>query len=157
MCIRDRLYFLNFSINTLTLMGLTLAIGLVVDDAIIVLENITRWIELGLPPMEAARRGMDEISFAVVAATVSTVAVFLPLAFLTDKTGLLFREFGITVATSVAISGFVALTLSPMLCARVLRHSTAERGVRALLARTFDGLANGYGAGLRPVVRHTAV
>jgi multidrug efflux pump len=146
------LYFLDFTINTLTLMGLTLAIGLVVDDAIVVLENITRWVEQGLPPMQAARRGMEEISFAVVAATVSTIAVFLPLAFLTDKTGLLFREFGITVAAAVAISGFVALTLSPMLCGRVLRHSGPERGIRASLARGFDGLANGYGRLLRPLL-----
>ncbi|MDX2167006.1 MAG: efflux RND transporter permease subunit [Deltaproteobacteria bacterium] len=138
------LYFLGATINTLTLMGLTLAIGLVVDDAIVVLENITRWVEMGTPPMEAARRGMDEISFAVIAATVSTVAVFLPLAFLSDKTGLLFREFGITVATAVAISGFVALTLSPMLCARVLRHSGAETGLKAVLARGFDSLSRGY-------------
>jgi multidrug efflux pump len=146
------LYFAGASINTLTLMGLTLAIGLVVDDAIVVLENISRWVELGLPPLEAARRGMDEISFAVVAATVSTIAVFLPLAFLSDKTGLLFREFGITVATAVAISGFVALTLSPMLCARVLRHGGAERGIKAVLARSFDSLAAGYARLLRPAV-----
>ena len=146
------LYFTGATINTLTLMGLTLAIGLVVDDAIVVLENISRWIELGLPPMEAARRGIDEISFAVVAATVSTVAVFLPLAFLSDKTGLLFREFGITVATAVALSGFVALTLSPMLCARILRHSAAEHGLKALLARGFDGLSAGYARVLRPLV-----
>jgi multidrug efflux pump len=146
------LHFTGATINTLTLMGLTLAIGLVVDDAIVVLENISRWIELGLPPMEAARRGIDEISFAVVAATVSTVAVFLPLAFLSDKTGLLFREFGITVATAVAISGFVALTLSPMLCARILRHSAAEHGIKALLARGFDGLAVGYARVLRALV-----
>ena len=77
----------GFSINTLTLMGLTLAIGLVVDDAIVVLENVTRWVEGGTPRMEAAHRGMDEISFAVLATTVSVIAVFLPLAFLTDKTG----------------------------------------------------------------------
>ena len=146
------LYFTGATINTLTLMGLTLAIGLVVDDAIVVLENISRWIELGLPPMAAARRGIDEISFAVVAATVSTVAVFLPLAFLTDKTGQLFREFGITVASAVAISGFVALTLSPMLCARVLRHSGAEHGLKAVLARGFDGLAAGYARFLRPLI-----
>ncbi|MBX3025650.1 efflux RND transporter permease subunit [bacterium] len=146
------LYFVGASINTLTLMGLTLAIGLVVDDAIVVLENISRWVELGLPPMDAARRGMEEISFAVVAATVSTIAVFLPLAFLSDKTGLLFREFGITVATAVTISGFVALTLSPMLCARVLRHHAAEHGIKALLARGFDALAGGYARVLRATV-----
>ena len=114
------LYFAGFTINTLTLMGLTLAIGLVVDDAIIVLENITRWIEGGTPPREAAIRGMREISFAVVASTVSVIAVFLPLAYLSDTTGRLFGEFGVTVAASVAISGLVALTLSPALCARVL-------------------------------------
>jgi multidrug efflux pump len=151
------LYFLDFSINTLTLMGLTLAIGIVVDDAIVVLENITRWIEKGLSPFEAARRGMDEISFAVVAATVSTVAVFLPLAFLTDTTGLLFREFGITIAVAVAISGFVALTLSPMLCARILSHSKEETGVRALLASSFDRLAAGYARLLQPTLRHTGL
>jgi len=148
------LYWLDFSINTLTLMGLTLAIGLVVDDAIVVLENITRWVEEGTEPMEAARRGMDEIAFAVVAATVSTVAVFLPLAFLSDTTGLLFREFGITVAASVAISGFVALTLSPMLCARILRRQAAEHGLKARLARAFDLLADAYGRTLRPVLTH---
>ncbi|MGH7786737.1 MAG: efflux RND transporter permease subunit [Candidatus Binatia bacterium] len=151
------LYFLDFSINTLTLMGLTLAIGLVVDDAIVVLENITRWVEQGVAPREAARRGMDEISFAVVAATVSTVAVFLPLAFLSDKTGLLFREFGITVATAVAISGFVALTLSPMLCARILRRAGPEHGVKAVLARGVDALTAGYARWLRPVLGHTGL
>ena len=150
------LYFLGFSINTLTLMGLTLAIGLVVDDAIVVLENIMRWVEMGTPPMEAAQRGMAEISFAVIAATVSTIAVFLPLAFLTDKTGLLFREFGITVAAAVAISGFVALTLSPMLCARILRHGGEERGVRLALGRAVDGLVSAYGRVLRPLLTHAA-
>ena len=87
------LYALGFTINTLTLMGITLAIGLVVDDAIVVVENITRWMEEGATPVEAARRGMDEISFAVISATISAVAVFLPLTFLTDTTGRLFREF----------------------------------------------------------------
>jgi hydrophobe/amphiphile efflux-1 (HAE1) family protein len=144
------LYFAGFSINTLTLMGLTLAIGLVVDDAIVVLENITRWVEQGTPPREAARQGMKEISFAVVASTVSVVAVFLPLAFLTDTTGRLFREFGVTVAAAVGISGFVALTLSPALCARVLHRSSSERGVKAVLARGFEALAAGYAALLRP-------
>jgi multidrug efflux pump len=146
------LYSLDFTINTLTLMGLTLAIGLVVDDAIVVLENVTRWIEDGHTPMEAARRGMDEISFAVVAATISAVAVFFPLTFLTDTTGRLFREFGVTVASAVAISGFVALTLSPALCARVLRHSGGETGVKAWLARGFDSLASAYARGLRPTL-----
>jgi multidrug efflux pump len=138
-------------------MGLTLAIGIVVDDAIIVLENVTRWIEEGTPPMEAARRGMDQIGFAVIAATISVLAVFLPLAFLSDKTGRLFREFGITIATAVAISGFVALTLSPSICARVLRPHAAETGFKRLLARGFDWLEAGYGKLLVPALRHRAL
>ena len=148
------LYALDFSINTLTLMGVTLAIGLVVDDAIVVLENITRWIEEGTPRMEAARRGMNEILFAVIAATVSTIAVFLPLAFLTDTTGRLFREFGVTVAAAVAISGFVAVTLTPSLGARVLRAHSGEHGFKALLARSFDRLSSAYAATLKPVLAH---
>jgi len=147
------LYVFDFSINTLTLMGLTLAIGLVVDDSIVVLENITRRIENGDEPHEAAREGMNEISFAVVTATISVVAVFLPLAFLTDKTGRLFREFGVTVAAAVAISGFVALTLAPSLCARVLRTSREEKGVKAALERMFQALASGYAFVLLPAVR----
>ncbi len=146
------LYFLGFTINTLTLMGLVLAIGLVVDDAIVVLENVTRWIEGGTPPREAAHRGMDEIAFAVIAATVSTIAVFLPLAFLTDQTGRLFREFGITVAVAVAISGWVALTLSPMLCARILRAGHAEHGLKRRLAAAVAALETGYGRVLRPAL-----
>jgi multidrug efflux pump len=146
------LYFLGFTINTLTLMGITLAIGLVVDDAIVVLENVIRWVEEGHPPMEAARRGMAEISFAVVASTASAVFVFLPLTFLTDTTGVLFREFAVTVAGAVFISGIVALTLSPALCARVLRRSEAERGLKAVLAGGFERLASGYARLLRPVI-----
>jgi multidrug efflux pump len=148
------LYFLDFSVNTLTLMGLVLAIGLVVDDAIVVLENVTRWVEEGTPPREAAHRGVDQIAFAVIAATVSTVAVFLPLAFLSDKTGRLFREFGITVAAAVAVSGWVALTLAPMLCARVVRAGGAEGPLKRALARGFAALEAVYGATLGPVLRH---
>jgi multidrug efflux pump len=151
------LYFAGFTINTLTLMGLTLAIGLVVDDAIIVLENITRWIENGTPPREAAVQGMREISFAVVAATVSVVAVFLPLTYLTDTTGRLFGEFGVTVAAAVAISGIVALTLSPALCARVLRANEVETGMRLALARASDALTDGYAALLRRAMAKRAL
>jgi multidrug efflux pump len=145
---------LGYSINTLTLMGLTLAIGLVVDDAIIVLENITRWVEEGHPPMEAARRGMDQIGFAVIAATISTLAVFLPLAFLGDKTGRLFREFGVTVASAVGISGFVALTLSPALCARILKAHGPEHGLKRVLARGFEAVEHDYARTLRPAIAH---
>jgi multidrug efflux pump len=147
------LYFAGFTLNTLTLLGLTLAIGLVVDDAIVVLENVTRWIESGSPPREAARRGMKEISFAVVTATVSVVAVFLPLTFLQDTTGRLFREFGVTVAGAVAISGFVALTLSPALCARVLRGNEREGRLGLALESGFRRLADGYTGILGPTLR----
>jgi multidrug efflux pump len=146
------LYFCDFSINVLTLMGFTLAIGIVVDDAIVVLENASRLVDEGMPPFEAARRGMDQIAFAVVAATVSVIAVFLPLAFLTDKTGRLFREFGITVAGAVGISGIVALTLSPMLCARILRRHGPESSVKAALARGFDRMASLYARALQPAL-----
>jgi len=142
------LYFLGFSINILTLMGITLAIGLVVDDAIVVLENVSRWIEEGTPRLEATRRGMAEISFAVVAASLSVIAVFLPLAFMTGTTGRLFREFGVTVATAVAISGFVALTLAPTLCARVLRTETRDSGVTLWLGRAVDRLRDVYALAL---------
>jgi multidrug efflux pump len=148
------LYALGFTLNTLTLMGVTLAIGLVVDDAIVVLENISRWIEEGTPRLEAARRGMQEISFAVVAATLSAVAVFLPLVFLEDTTGKLFREFAVTVASALLVSGLVAVTLSPALCARVLRqgeHAQDSRLKRAL-GRFVDGLGAGYARLLEPVL-----
>ena len=138
------LYFFDYSINILTLMGLTLAIGLVVDDAIVVLENVSRWIEEGTPRLEATRRGMAEISFAVVASSVSVIAVFLPLAFLTGTAGRLFREFGVAVAAAVAISGFVALTLAPALCARVLRTDARDSGVSAWLGRAVDRTRDGY-------------
>jgi multidrug efflux pump len=151
------LYFLGFSINTLTLMGLTLAIGLVVDDAIVVLENVTRWVEGGTPPREAAHRGMREISFAVLAATIAVIAVFLPLAFLSDQTGRLFREFGVTVAAAVAVSGFVALTLSPMLSARLLRPAGREHGVKLALERGFESLVSGYRRLLRPALGHSGL
>ena len=149
----------GFSINTLTLMGLTLAIGLVVDDAIVVLENVTRWVEGGTPSREAAHRGMAEISFAVLATTVSVIAVFLPLAFLSDQTGRLFREFGVTVAASVAISGFVALTLAPMMCARLVRPAVSEHGLKLWLERGLERLTAGYRRLLRTALayRHTCL
>ncbi len=115
------MYLLNFSINTLTLLALTLSIGLVVDDAIVVLENIYRHLEEGMKPLQAAFIGMREISFAVIATTAVLVAIFVPLAFLTGVVGRLFSEFAIALAGAVVISSFVALTLSPMLCAKTLK------------------------------------
>ena len=113
----------GFTVNTLTLLALVLAIGLVVDDAIVVLENIFRHIEEGLSPFQAAIKGVHEISFAVVAMTLTLAAVFAPLAFTPGRTGRLFGEFALTLAGAVLVSGFVALTLTPMMCSKLLRHN----------------------------------
>src|SRR5437868_6643794 len=149
------MYFLGFSINNFTLLALTIAIGIVVDDAIIVLENAFRHQEeLHETPEEAAVRGTNEIAFAVIATTIALVAVFTPLAFLTGTTGRLFNEFGIAVAGSVVISGFVALTLTPMLCARILRVPPRHGGLYRVLERGFDAIATGYAHALRSALRH---
>ncbi|HLN53209.1 MAG TPA: efflux RND transporter permease subunit [Lentimicrobium sp.] len=116
------MYLLDFTINVLTLLGIVLAIGLVVDDAIVVLENIYTKIEKGIPPLKAGLEGTAEIFFAVIATTVVLAAVFLPVIFLEGLTGRLFREFGIIMASSVIISAFVALTLTPMLSTKILKH-----------------------------------
>jgi len=152
------MYFLGFSINNFTLLALTLAIGIVVDDAIIVLENAYRHQEeLGKTPEQAATDGTREIAFAVIATTISLVAVFTPLAFLTGSTGRLFNEFGIAVAGSVVISGFVALTLTPMLCAKILRVPPRHGRIYRLLEDGFNGLAAGYARTLALALRHQVV
>ena len=145
-------YALGFTINILTLLALVLAIGLVVDDAIVVLENIVRHLEMGKSRRKAAFDGVREIGFAVVATTMALVAVFIPVAFLTGSVGRLFREFGITLAVAVALSSFVALTLTPVLCSRLLSRvdrskprTWAERSFDAF----FDWLGNTYTATLR--------
>ncbi len=152
------MYFLGFSINNVTLLALTLAIGIVVDDAIIVLENAYRHQEeLGEDPVTAATNGTREIAFAVIATTIALVAVFTPLAFLEGNTGRLFNEFGIAVAGSVVISGFVALTLTPMLCAKILRVPPRHGAVYQALERGFENIATGYGRLLRKAVTRPLV
>ena len=146
------LYVLDFSINILTLLALVLAIGLVVDDAIVVLENIYRRIEEGLSPREAAFAGGREIGFAVLAMTITLVAVFVPMAFQTGTTGRLFREFALAVAGAVAVSGFVALTLVPMLCGRILRHSSHNAAYQ-FTERFFVAMNRAYEATLRAALR----
>ncbi len=116
------MYAFGFTINTLTLLAMVLAIGLVVDDAIVMLENIFRHIEKGLPRKEAAIKGAREIGFAIVAMTLTLTAVYAPLAFATGRTGRLFIEFALALAGAVLVSGFVALTLTPMMCSLLLRH-----------------------------------
>jgi multidrug efflux pump len=138
------LYALGFTINTLTLLGLVLAIGLVVDDAIVVLENIHRHIEEGTPPFRAALQGSKEIAFAVVAMTVTLAAVFTPLAFMSGNTGRLFTEFAFTVAAAVVVSGFTALTLTPMMCSKLLRHEQKHNWLFNVSERFFEGMNRGY-------------
>ena len=134
----------GFSINTLTLLALVLAIGLVVDDAIVVLENIFRHIEEGMKPVEAAFQGIREIGFAVVAMTLTLAAVYAPVAFTTGRIGRLFVEFALTLAGAVIVSGFVALTLSPMMCSRLLRHEERRGPITAAIERFLDRLTENY-------------
>jgi multidrug efflux pump len=149
------MYFMGFSINNFTLLALTLAIGIVVDDAIIVLENAYRHQEeLGEDPETAAVNGTREIAFAVLATTIALVAVFTPLAFLEGSTGRLFNEFGVAVAGSVIISGFVALTLTPMLCAKILRVPQRHGRLYRALETGFNRLSAGYGRTLGLALRH---
>jgi len=152
------MYLLGFSLNNLTLMALTIATGFVVDDAIVMIENITRYIEEGLPPIEAALKGAKQIGFTIISLTVSLIAVLIPLLFMQDIIGRLFREFAITVSVTILISAFVSLTLTPMLCARLLRHhkpselSQFEKTMGELL----DQLIAKYKTTLHWVLNHQA-
>ncbi len=147
------LYLAGFSINVLTLLGVVLAIGLVVDDAIVVLENIYAKIEGGMRPVKAGLEGTREIFFAVVATTVVLVSVFLPILFLGGQTGRLFREFGVTIAGAVIISSFVALTLTPMLSTRLLHRKQGHSWFYNLTEPFFAGLTRGYRGLLRGFLR----
>jgi multidrug efflux pump len=142
------MYVFGFTINTLTLLAMVLAIGLVVDDAIVVLENIYRNIEAGMERVAAAVKGIKEIGFAVIAMTLTLTAVFAPLAFATGRTGRLFIEFALTLAGAVLVSGFVALTLSPMMCSKLLRHESKHGRVFTLVEGWLDALTTGYARSL---------
>jgi len=136
---------LGYSINLLTLLALVLGIGLVVDDAIVVVENIHRHIEDGMTPFDASIRGAHEIALPVVAMTITLAAVYAPIGFVSGVTGALFREFAFTLAGAVIVSGFLALTLSPMMCSKLLRHETGSAGrFAAFVDRTFEGLRRAY-------------
>ncbi|MCE3001022.1 MAG: efflux RND transporter permease subunit, partial [Betaproteobacteria bacterium] len=138
------IWIMGFSINVLTLLGIVLAVGLVVDDAIVVLENIHRHVEEGMSPLEASLKGGREIAFAVIAMTVTLAAVFAPLAFATGNTGRLFLEFALTVAAAVIVSGFVALTLTPMMCSKLLRRESGHGRLYNGLERFFVAMSAGY-------------
>jgi hydrophobe/amphiphile efflux-1 (HAE1) family protein len=147
------MYVMNFSINVLTLLGIVLSIGLVVDDAIVVLENIYAKIEEGMPPWEASLEGSKEIYFAVISTTVTLAAVFLPVIFLQGITGRLFREFGIVVAGSVIISAFVSLTLTPMLSSKLLKNGHNRPWFYRVTEPFFQGLTNAYANSLAGFLR----
>jgi multidrug efflux pump len=144
---------LGFSINTLTLLALVLAIGLVVDDAIVMLENIYRHVEAGVPPLQAAFRGAREISFAIVAMTLTLAAVYAPISFMSGRTGKLFSEFALTLAGAVIVSGFVALTLSPMMCSKLLRHERKHGRLYNAIEVLLDGVTRGYRKALTRLLR----
>ncbi|TPE43561.1 efflux RND transporter permease subunit [Pontibacter mangrovi] len=147
------MYVMDFSINVLTLLGIVLAIGLVVDDAIVMLENIYTRIEKGEKPLQAAKNGAKEIYFAIISTTVALAAVFMPVAFLEDTTGRLFREFGIVVAGSVIISSFVSLTLTPMMSSRILKHRERPNWFYRKTEPFFVALNNGYRSSLEAFMR----
>ncbi|MFP5249197.1 MAG: efflux RND transporter permease subunit, partial [Acidobacteriota bacterium] len=120
------MYLLGYSLDNLSLMALTISTGFVVDDAIVMIENISRYLEEGMSPMDAALTGAGQIGFTIMSLTVSLIAVLIPLLFMGDVVGRLFREFGVTLAVTIVISAFVSLTLTPMMCSRILRHNPEE-------------------------------
>ncbi|HEX2258011.1 MAG TPA: efflux RND transporter permease subunit, partial [Afifellaceae bacterium] len=143
------MYFFGFSINTLTLLAIVLAIGLVVDDAIVMLENIFRHVEEGMSPLDAAFKGSGEIGMAIVSMTLTLAAVYTPIAFMTGATGRLFTEFALALAGAVLVSGFVALTLTPMMCSKLLRHTESHGLFYRVIEWFLVRLTNGYRALLR--------
>jgi HAE1 family hydrophobic/amphiphilic exporter-1 len=150
---------LHYSLNNLSTMALILCIGFVVDDAIVMLENIVRHIERGERPLDAARKGSKEIVYTILTMTVSLAAVFIPVLFMNGLLGRLFREFAVTITVAVLISGLVSVTLTPMLCSRLLNATTlhAKSRVSAIVERGFARLLGAYEASLSLVLRHRAV
>jgi len=148
------MYLMGFSINNLSLMALTIATGFVVDDAIVMLENISRYIEDGEPPLQAALKGAKQIGFTIVSLTISLIAVLIPLLFMEDIVGRLFREFAITLAISILISAFISLTLSPMLCSRWLSSRNTEDAQLNYAQRFIKKLTKGYATSLTIVLKH---
>ncbi len=150
------MYLAGFSINNLTLMALTIATGFVVDDAIVMIENISRYIEEGEEPMQAALKGAEQIGFTIISLTFSLIAVLIPLLFMGDVVGRLFHEFAITLAVSILISAVISLTLTPMMCARLLHHTPQEKQSRFYLrmGKFFDDIISRYAKMLNWVLDH---
>ena len=153
------MYLLGYSLDNLSLMALTISTGFVVDDAIVMIENISRYIEMGEPPMEAALKGAEQIGFTILSLTVSLIAVLIPLLFMGDVVGRLFREFAVTLAVTIVISAVVSLTLTPMMSARILRHNPKEQQGRIyqFTERAFEGMIAFYGRTLKVVLRYQTI
>src|SRR6201999_2130445 len=149
------LYALGYSLDNLSLMALSIAVGFVVDDAVVEIENIVRHMETGLSPYDAAMKGSGEIGFTVMAITFSLIAVFIPLFLMSGYVGLLFREFAVAVSAALVLSLLISRTLTPMMCAYVLKPGHREHGwLYRVSERGFDGILNLYEAGLKIVLRH---
>ncbi len=153
------MYLLGYSLNNLTLMALTIATGFVVDDAIVMIENIARYVEEGEPPLQAALKGSAQIGFTIVSLSVTLIAVLIPLLFMGDVVGRLFREFAVTLGATIVVSAIVSLTLTPMMCARLLHHKTeAEQGkLFRASERAFKAIISTYGRTLQWVLRHQTI
>ena len=153
------MYALGYSLDNLSLMALTISTGFVVDDAIVMIENISRYIEAGDPTMQAAMKGAEQIGFTIISLTVSLIAVLIPLLFMGDVVGRLFREFAVTLAVTIVLSAVVSLTLTPMMCSRILRHQTEAQQGRFYKAseRMFQGMIDFYGRTLKFVLGYQTI
>jgi multidrug efflux pump len=150
------MYLLGYSLNNLTLMALTISTGFVVDDAIVMIENISRFIEEGESPMQAALKGSEQIGFTIMSLTVSLIAVLIPLLFMSDVVGRLFREFAITLAVTILVSALVSLTLTPMMCSRILQDKATEKQTKFYYwsEKVFNAIIAAYGRALTVILRH---
>jgi multidrug efflux pump len=153
------MYALGYSLDNLSLMALTISTGFVVDDAIVMVENISRYIEMGEPPMQAALKGAEQIGFTILSLTVSLIAVLIPLLFMGDVVGRLFREFAVTLAVTIVVSAVVSLTLTPMMASRILRHNPEAQQGRfyRVTERAFNGMIDFYGRTLTVVLRYQTI
>ena len=153
------MYMLGYSLDNLSLMALTISTGFVVDDAIVMVENISRYLEEGDPPMEAALKGAEQIGFTILSLTVSLIAVLIPLLFMGDVVGRLFREFAVTLAVTIVVSAVVSLTLTPMMASRILKHNPKHQQGRFYQAseRVFEGMIAFYGRTLKVVLRYQTI
>jgi multidrug efflux pump len=153
------MYALGYSLDNLSLMALTISTGFVVDDAIVMIENISRYLEEGDPPMQAALKGAEQIGFTILSLTVSLIAVLIPLLFMGDVVGRLFREFAVTLAVTIVISAFVSLTLTPVMCSRILRHNPEDKQSRfyRVSEKAFDSMIAFYGRTLKVVLEYQTI